>query len=174
MVTLVVIMTLVIRANAIPSRNSFPLKKIDGSDADQVTREPAFSYQLADFITAACGGIGTHWLHWLLFPLQCTCQAREKPGVGKIWEHLIPSCLFFPCSGKTRVDIWVYETYSFCSGAADGQLGAYNMRLSCSSGASTAGLFPSHICILEVSELWEQQDSWLFWGCEVPASLSVF
>ena len=53
MVTLVVIMTLVTEASAIPSRNSFPLKKIDRSDADHDTRESAFSYQLANFITAA-------------------------------------------------------------------------------------------------------------------------
>lgn len=42
MVTPVVFMTRVTGANANPSRDSFPLKETDGSDAVQVTRESAF------------------------------------------------------------------------------------------------------------------------------------
>lgn len=82
MVTPVVFMTLVTGANANPSRDSFPLKKTDESDAVQVTRESAFPYQLTDFITAAWGGSGRHWCPWLLLPLLCICQATEKPEVG--------------------------------------------------------------------------------------------
>jgi len=152
MVTLVVFIAQVTGADAIPSRSSFPLKKIDRSDADQGTRICSFLpiSRLYHSCSRRC------WEPLALLAPVSSAMYLPSQGEARSWEALgasDPKLPFFSCSGKTQVDVWLYETCGFCSGAVEGQLGAYSTRLSCSSGAATAGLFPSHIHMLEVSEL---------------------
>lgn len=58
-----------------------------------------FPYQLAEFITAAWGGSGSHWTPWLLLPLLFICQAREKLGVGSIGSQ---TASLFPAEERLK------------------------------------------------------------------------
>lgn len=109
------------------------------------------------------------------------CNASAKPersqelgSLGRIRSQA--AFFFFSCSGKTPMDVQFYETYGFCSGAVDGQLGAYNMWLSCSPGSfhSRAFSFIYPYVGSQRAVRTAVQYSWLFWGFEVPVSSSVF
>lgn len=112
------------RSSSIPSRSSFPSKKIDGQMLTKLHRI-WFFLQISQLYFSCLGRslIGSGFL----------CIASAKPGrsqeLGSFRERRIPSCLFSSCSEKIWVDIWFYKTYSFCSAAVDGQPGAYNTRL---------------------------------------------
>lgn len=164
MVTPVAFMT---GANANPSRDSFPLKKTDGSDAVQVTRDSAFPYQLSDFITAAWGGSGSHWSPWLLLPLLCICQGREKPEVGSTGSQ---AASLFPAEerlkwavGVTRIMALVQVSWVLTAIGNTHQ------------GLPHQGFFLPHPYTgSQQAVRMVVQDSWLFWGFEVPSCSLAF
>lgn len=164
MVTSVVFVTLGTGANAIPSRSSFLLKKTDGSDADQVTRESAFPLPIS-WIYYSC--LGRFWEP--LDSLAPASFAVHLPSQGEVgsWEHWIPNCLFISCRGKAEADIWCYKAYGFGAG----QLGAYNTGHT-HQGLPHQGFFLPHPCQQAVRMV--VQNSWLFWGFEVPSCSLAF
>lgn len=99
-------------------------------------------------------------------------EARSREALGWSAPKLT---FFFPSSGKTWEDIRCSEALSFCPGAADGHLGAYNTWPSHTAGASTAGL------VLHTALCWNSASSndggprvLALLTFDVPSSDSVF
>lgn len=89
---------------------------------------------------------------------------------ARSWEHWIPSCLFISCREKAEVDSWVLQDWwLWCRSAA-----ALTIRHTHQGLPHQGFSLPHPYMGSQQAARMVVQDSWLFWGFEVPSCSLAF